>query len=84
MSVCLIIYWGLHILNDFIFIKWNSAGISIGSEMYGGVSNVMVENILIWDSRRGVRIKTARGRGAYVRQITYRNITFENVRVEGL
>ncbi|KAL5182790.1 putative polygalacturonase [Glycine soja] len=58
-----------------------SAGISIGSEMSGGVSNVTVENLLIWDSRRGVRIKTAPGRGAYVRQITYRNITFENVRV---
>ncbi|WJX96440.1 hypothetical protein P8452_77647 [Trifolium repens] len=58
-----------------------SAGISIGSEMSGGVSNITVENLLVWDSRRGVRIKTAPGRGGYVRQITYRNITFENVRV---
>lgn len=49
--------------------------------MSGGVSNVTVENILIWNSRRGVRIKTAAGRGGYVRQITYRNLTFENVRV---
>lgn len=81
VSVYLIMYWGLHILMILFFIKWNSAGISIGSEMSGGVSNVTVENLLIWDSRRGVRIKTAPGRGAYVRQITYRNITFENVRV---
>lgn len=58
-----------------------SAGVSIGSEMSGGVSNVTVENLLVWDSRRGVRIKTAPGRGGYVRQIFYRNITFENVRV---
>lgn len=58
-----------------------SAGISIGSEMSGGVSNVTIENIRIWTSRRGVRIKTAAGRGAYVRDIKYRNITFENVRV---
>jgi polygalacturonase len=49
--------------------------------MSGGISNVTVENLLVWDSRRGVRIKTAPGRGGYVRQITYRNITFENVRV---
>ncbi|KAI4376488.1 hypothetical protein MLD38_014244 [Melastoma candidum] len=58
-----------------------SAGISIGSEMSGGVSNVTVENVIVWDSRRAVRIKTAPGRGAYVRHIQYSNVTFENVRV---
>lgn len=58
-----------------------SAGVSIGSEMSGGVSNVTVENLLVWDSRRAVRIKTAPGRGGYVRHITYRNLTFDNVRV---
>uniref|UniRef100_A0A803P3C5 Polygalacturonase n=1 Tax=Cannabis sativa TaxID=3483 RepID=A0A803P3C5_CANSA len=39
-----------------------SAGVSIGSEMSGGVSNVTVENLLVWSSRRAVRIKTAPGR----------------------
>ncbi|KAL7096119.1 hypothetical protein ACP275_10G063700 [Erythranthe tilingii] len=58
-----------------------SAGISIGSEMSGGVSNITVENVHIWNSRRAVRIKTAPGRGGYVRDITYRNLTFENCRV---
>ncbi|GLT74317.1 hypothetical protein SLA2020_461220 [Shorea laevis] len=58
-----------------------SAGVSIGSEMSGGVSNVTVENLLVWSSRRAVRIKTAPGRGGYVRHITYRNLTFDNVRV---
>ncbi|KAL0308401.1 UNVERIFIED_CONTAM: putative polygalacturonase [Sesamum radiatum] len=58
-----------------------SAGISIGSEMSGGVSNVTIENIHIWNSRRAVRIKTAAGRGGYVRDITYRNLTFDTVRV---
>ncbi|KAF7144386.1 hypothetical protein RHSIM_Rhsim05G0004800 [Rhododendron simsii] len=58
-----------------------SAGVSIGSEMSGGVSNVTIENLYVWSSRRAVRIKTSPGRGGYVRQITYRNITFDNVRV---
>lgn len=49
--------------------------------MSGGVSNVTIENILVWESRRAIRIKTAPGRGGYVRQITYRNLTFHNVRV---
>lgn len=59
----------------------DSAGISIGSEMSGGVSNVTIENIHIWNSRRAVRIKTAPGRGGYIRHISYRNLKFENVRV---
>ncbi|XP_073141298.1 probable polygalacturonase [Henckelia pumila] len=58
-----------------------SAGVSIGSEMSGGVSKINVENLLVWNSKRGIRIKTSPGRGGYVRQITYKNITFENVRV---
>lgn len=58
-----------------------SAGVSIGSEMSGGVSNVTVENVHIWQSRRGVRIKTAPGRGGYVRNIKYKNITLDEVRV---
>lgn len=49
--------------------------------MSGGVSNVTVENLHVWDSRRAVRIKTNIGRGGYVRHITYRNLTFQNVRV---
>ncbi|XP_020599943.1 probable polygalacturonase, partial [Phalaenopsis equestris] len=40
-----------------------SAGLSIGSEMSGGVSNITMEDIHVWESRRGVRIKTAAGRG---------------------
>jgi len=58
-----------------------SAGVSIGSEMSGGVSNITIENLYIWQSRRGVRIKTAPGRGGYIRGITYRNVTLDAVRV---
>lgn len=58
-----------------------SAGISIGSEMSGGIEQVLVEGVYIWGSRRGVRIKTSPGRGGYVRNILYRNLTLVNVRV---
>ncbi|KAG0471036.1 hypothetical protein HPP92_015582 [Vanilla planifolia] len=58
-----------------------SAGLSIGSEMSGGISNVTMEDLHVWDSRRGVRIKTAPGRGGYVRDIACRNLTLDNVRV---
>lgn len=49
--------------------------------MSGGVSNITVENVRFWDSKRGVRIKTAPGRGGYIQNISYRNLTFDNVRI---
>lgn len=42
---------------------YNSAGVSIGSEMSGGVSKVTVENLFVCNSKRGIRIKTSPGRG---------------------
>ncbi|XP_047307807.1 probable polygalacturonase [Impatiens glandulifera] len=69
------------VIRNLVIRSMVSAGVSIGSEMSGGVSNVTVENVLVWSSRRAVRIKTSPGRGGYVRQITYRNLTFEDVRV---
>ncbi|XVF35162.1 hypothetical protein REPUB_Repub18cG0121200 [Reevesia pubescens] len=69
------------LIRNLIVRSMVSAGVSIGSEMSGGVSNVTVENLLVWSSRRAVRIKTAAGRGGYVRHITYRNLTFDNARV---
>lgn len=40
-----------------------------------------MRDIRIWDSRRGVRIKTAAGRGGFVRGVSCRNLTLDNVRV---
>ena len=68
-------------LNVVLCVKCNSASISKGSEVSGGVTNITLENILVWNSRRAIRIKTAPGRGGYVGQITYRNLTFNNVHV---
>ncbi|XP_039004828.1 probable polygalacturonase [Hibiscus syriacus] len=69
------------LIRNLIVRSMVSAGVSIGSEMSGGVYNVTVENVLIWSSRRAVRIKTAVGRGGYVRDITYQNLTFDGARV---
>lgn len=69
------------VIRNLILRSRVSAAVSIGSEMSGGVSNVTVENILVWQSRRGVRIKTSPGRGGYVRDIYYRNLKFDTLRV---
>lgn len=79
LSGCTIPFLGDFLTEISVYV--NSAGVSIGSEMSGGVSNITVENLRVWNSRRGVRIKTSPGRGGYVRDITYKNLTLDNVRV---
>lgn len=55
-------------------------GITIGSEVPGGVENVTFEDITVHKQTAGIHIKAPPGRGAYVRDITYRNIHLMNVR----
>jgi len=55
-------------------------GMSIGSETVGGVRNVLVKNCTFKDTENGLRIKSPRGRGGLVENITYSDITMENVR----
>ncbi|XP_002535132.3 probable polygalacturonase [Ricinus communis] len=59
----------------------SSAGIAIGSEMSGGVSEVHAENILFYNSNTGIRIKTSPGRGGYVRNIYVSNVTLNDVNI---
>ncbi len=49
-------------------------GVTIGSEMSGGVRNVLVENCEFRNNYIGLWIKTAPERGGFVEDIEYRNI----------
>lgn len=50
-------------------ISPDSAGIALGSEMSGGIRDVRAEDITLINTQSGVRIKSAPGRGAYVKDI---------------
>ncbi len=54
-------------------------GMSIGSETIGGVRNVTVRNCTFENTQYGLRIKSLRGRGGVVENISYSNITMQNV-----
>lgn len=55
--------------------------VTLGSEIAGGVTNVLVENCMFKDTDRGLRIKTRRGRGrnCYLDNIIFRNIDMNGV-----
>ena len=54
-------------------------GMSIGSESVGGVRNVTVKNCTFENTENGIRIKSQRGRGGIVENISYSDITMKNV-----
>lgn len=57
------------------------SGVGIGSEMSGGIFNITVDQLHVWNSAAGVRIKTDKGRGGYIANITISNIKMERVKV---
>ncbi len=54
-------------------------GVTVGSEMSGGVRDVTVHHCLMRDTDRGLRIKTRRGRGGAVDGVTLRCVRMERV-----
>ena len=54
-------------------------GMSIGSETSGGVRNVTVRNCTFENTENGLRIKSQRGKGGIVENISYSDITMKNV-----
>lgn len=55
------------------------AGVSIGSEASGGVHNILMENINIYNSGIGVHIKTEVGRGGYIKNVTISGVNLYDV-----
>lgn len=55
--------------------------VTLGSEMAGGVVNLVVEDCIFRHTDRGLRIKTRRGRGkdAILSNIIFRNLTLDHV-----
>ncbi|EJY56052.1 glycoside hydrolase family 28 [Alicyclobacillus hesperidum URH17-3-68] len=60
----------------------NGHGVSIGSEMSGGVQNVLVENCDFDGTNAGLRIKTLRGRGGIVQNITFDHVSMSNIQAQ--
>lgn len=59
-------------------------GVVIGSEMSGGVKKIVISNCVFDGTDRGIRIKTARGRGGVVEDIRVSNIIMKNIRDQAI
>ncbi len=53
--------------------------VTLGSEISGGIHNVVADNITCDGTQIGVRIKSRRGRGGVVEDVRFDNWTMENV-----
>jgi len=54
-------------------------GVVIGSEMSGGVKNVVISNCVFVGTDRGIRIKSRRGRGGQIEDIRVSNLIMDGV-----
>jgi len=54
-------------------------GVVIGSEMSGDVRKITISNCVFDGTDRGIRLKTARGRGGIVEEIRVDNIVMKNI-----
>jgi len=54
---------------------------SIGSDTYSGVSNLLVDGLTEDHTSSGIRIKSNAARGGLVHDLTYRNICMRNVQM---
>lgn len=57
-----------------------SATIALGSEMSGGIEDVRAEDITAIHTESGIRIKTAIGRGGYIKDIYVRRMTMHTMK----
>ncbi|MBR1407883.1 MAG: glycoside hydrolase family 28 protein [Clostridia bacterium] len=76
-----------HIPCEDIEIAWcamldGHGGVTLGSEMAGGIRNVQVHHCYMRGNDRGLRVKTRRGRGKHgvVDGITFRDVAMDGVK----
>jgi polygalacturonase len=53
-------------------------GVAMGSEMAGGLRNVLVEDCVFKDAFSIASVKAPRGRGSFIENVTYRDCTLTN------
>jgi len=64
-------------VTDCVFLHGH--GVSVGSRVWSGIRNIVVDNCTFDGTGNGIRVKSARTRGGLMENITYSNIKMKNV-----
>ncbi len=64
-------------IRDCVFLEGH--GLSVGSEVAGGVQHVHVERVRFKGTTQGIRLKSGRDRGGDLSDFSYKDITMEDV-----
>jgi polygalacturonase len=67
-----------------ITVVHGSSGVSIGSEMSGGVRDVEIRDSHFENTRHGFRLKTTESRGGFVEDVLVENITMDRMSGDAL
>jgi polygalacturonase len=64
-------------------MKYGHGGVVLGSEMSGGINNIMIEKCQFLETDKGLRIKTRRGRGkdGVLASITVKDVDMKRVKI---
>lgn len=65
-------------------MKKGHGGVVIGSEMSGGVRRVAISNCVFEGTDRGIRLKSTRGRGGVVEDVSVSNVIMKDIRISAL
>ena len=57
----------------------SGSSIAFGSEMSGGISNVLVEHVQLHNSSTAIQFRTTKGRGGYIKGIVVSDVEMENI-----
>lgn len=65
-------------------VRHGHGGVTVGSEMSGGVRNLRVTNCIFTGTDIGLRFKSTRGRGGTVENVEISNVTMSDIRHEAI
>ncbi|KAL9363768.1 hypothetical protein Peur_041641 [Populus x canadensis] len=57
----------------------SGSSVAFGSEMSGGISNVHVEQVHIYNSFSGIEFRTTKGRGGYIKRVIISDVELKNI-----
>jgi len=60
-------------------IRHAHGAVTLGSEIAGGIRNIVASNIICDSTQIGIRIKSRRGRGGFIEDVRFNNWTMEHV-----